>query len=173
MIVGISSGGAGTPQMTQIETNSGDVQTLSLDDDEDGLATSETQTTNARPPEPQIASGKFTTALEVKPILTATKASWVAVRDYDGQDLLYFSQIEAWRCGLFEIRYSVNGAAEKIWDVEPCYLETRQPNAMKLEDHMPFIRLIGGSVETVKITLYYDDGTSDTATFSRNQILMP
>ncbi len=173
LIIGISSGGAGGPQSAQMQTSSDPVQTFSLSDDEDGLASTETDTKTARPPEPQIASGKFTTALEVKPILTATKASWVALRDYDGQDLLYFTQIESWRCGLFEIRYSVNGAAEKIWDMEPCYLDTRQPNVMKLEDHLPYIRLIGGSVETVKITLYYDDGTSDTATFSRNQILMP
>ncbi len=143
---------------------------LTLSDDENGLLDSETA---ARTPEPQIATGKFLTALEVKPILTATKGNWVALRDYDGQDLLYFTQLESWRCGLFEIRYSVNGGDEQLREMEPCYQDTAQPNAMTLENHLPFIRLIGGSVETVKISVLYDDGTTDSATFERKAILMP
>lgn len=124
-------------------------------------------------PEPQEPTGKFTTATEVKPILTATKTAWVAVREYDGNDLLYFTHLVAWRCGLHEIRYGVNGAAEQVFEVEECYINTAQPNAMKMETHFPYVILDIGSVENMSVTLIFDDGTKDSATYQRSDILMP
>ncbi len=124
-------------------------------------------------PEPQEPTGKFTTATEVKPILNATKTAWVAVREYDGNDLLYFTHLVAWRCGLHEIRYGVNGAVEQVFEVEECYVDTAQPNAMKMETHLPYVVLDIGSVESMSVTLIFDDGTKDTATYQRPDILMP
>ena len=124
-------------------------------------------------PEPQEPTGKFTTATEVKPILTATKTAWVAVREYDGNDLLYFTHLVAWRCGLREIRYRVNGAAEQVFEVEECYVTAAQPNAMKMETHLPYVILDIGTVENISVTLIFDDGTKDSATYQRSDILMP
>jgi hypothetical protein len=132
-------------------------------------------TTGERTPEEQVASGKFTTALEIRPILDATKGSWVAVRDYNGQDLVYFTHLMSWRCGLWDIHYGVNGAApDTLFEMEPCNLEYAQPNAMiDIENFLPYITLPQGSVQSVSVAITYDDGTSDTATFERGAVLIP
>lgn len=129
----------------------------------------------ARTPETQIATGRFTTALEVRPIMTATMPSWVAVREYDGQDLLYFTQMLSWRCGLWEIRYGLNGAApETVLPMEPCHEETAAPNAMVESDSFPpYITAPLGSIQSIDIEIDYDDGTSDAAIFARQSVLMP
>lgn len=129
----------------------------------------------SRVPEAQVPTGKFTTAIEIKPILGMTKSNWVAVRAYEGQDLLYFSHLLAWRCGLWDIRYGVNGApATEIVPMEPCNIETAQPNGLTdVITYPPYVALPLNSVETVYIEVTYDDGTSDFAQFARPEILIP
>ncbi len=126
-------------------------------------------------PEPQIPTGKFTTAVEVKPILGMTKDNWVAVRAYEGQDLLYFSHLLAWRCGLWDISYGVNGApAETVVGMEPCHEDTAQPNSlMDVINYPIYATLPLDSVETVYVEVVFDDGTTDFAQFNRSEILIP
>jgi len=116
---------------------------------------------------------QFTTAAEVKPILDATKAKWVSVREYDGKDLLYFTHLMAWRCGIDQIHYAVNGGADKLWKGEACYDGEAQPNAMKATDVLPFVTFPLGSIDTVTVKLLYDDGSTDSATYQRGAILTP
>jgi len=122
---------------------------------------------------PQLAAAQqFTTAAEVRPILQATKGAWVAVREYDGQDLVYFTQLLSWRCGLSEIRYGLNGApAETLFPMEPCYEGTTAPNAVKSDDI--YLRAPLGSVQGIALQITYDDGTTEAASFARAQVLMP
>jgi len=119
-----------------------------------------------------VSAQDFTTAAEVRPILTATKANWVALREYEGQDLLYFTHLMSWRCGLSEARYAVNGAAPAVWPLGDCQDGTAQPNAI-LPDSQIYATLNLGSVAEVTVTLIYDDGSEDSATFPRAAILMP
>lgn len=128
-----------------------------------------------REPEPQVATGKFTTAVEIKPIIGMTKQNWVAVRLYDGNDLVYFTHLLAWRCGLWEIRYSVNGDQTLTnFPMEPCHEDTAQPNAMSdVANYLPYITLPSESVESIYVELVFDDGTTDFAVFSRPNVLMP
>ena len=130
---------------------------------------------STRTPEPQIPTGKYTTAVEVKPILGLTKSNWVAVRAYEGQDLLYFSHLLAWRCGLWDIRYGVNGAAaDNVVPMEPCHEDTAQPNGLTdVINYSPFVTLPLDSVDSVYVELTYDDGTTDFAQFDRAEILIP
>lgn len=123
--------------------------------------------------EPQAASGRFTTATEVKPILTATRRNWVAVREFNGQDLLYATHVLSWRCGLHQMRYAVNGGAMQVWPLPPCHEDTNAPNAFTAGDGLPYAAFAPGSIESVEVELLYDDLSTDTASFARADILMP
>ena len=128
-----------------------------------------------REPEPQVPTGKYTTALEVRPILGMTKSNWVGVREYEGQDLVYFSHLLAWRCGLWDIRYGINGApAETVVGMEPCNEEFAQPNVMvDIENFPPYAVYPLQSVESIYIEIVFDDGTTDFAQFDRNEVRIP
>ena len=122
--------------------------------------------------EPQVPTGKFTTAIEIKPIMSATKGNWVAVREYNGNDLIYFSHILAWRCGLAGVRYSINGAPMKDWPLPPCQIDTNSPNAIQSDAKIYEVHPLK-SIGAVTIELIYDDLTRENASFERKQILMP
>lgn len=114
-------------------------------------------------------TGQFTTAEEVRPILSQTKDQWVSLRDFNGQDLLYFTQLDSWRCGLSEVRVSVNGGPLDLREMEPCYTDAATPNEMR-GDVLPYQTYGSGEVQQVAVQIVYDDGTSDVAVFSRPQI---
>ena len=102
----------------------------------------------------------------------ATKSSWVAVREYDGRDLVYVTQILAWRCGLVGLRLAINGGPMQDWPLAPCQIDTATPNAIpqdaKIYESHPL-----KSVQSVDIEIVYDDLTRDSAHFERGQVLMP
>lgn len=113
----------------------------------------------------------FTTADEVRPILDATRDGWVTVREYDGKDLLYFTHLLAWRCGLDQILYTVNGGGERPFDAEPCYEGEPQPNAIKAEGKLPYLAFESKTIDIVTIRLVYDDGGEATNSYERADIL--
>ncbi len=115
----------------------------------------------------------FTTAAEVKPILMATKANWIAVRDYDRQDLLYFTNLLAWRCGVSHVFYAVNEADPVELDMEPCHEGTAQPNALLMDQALPYVTLPQGSVQTVTVGVVFDDDSHEAASFERKAVLIP
>lgn len=123
--------------------------------------------------ESQVPTGQFTTATEVRPILGVTRGSWVAVREYDGQDLLYVTHLMAWRCGLVGMRYAVNGGALQEWPLPECHIGTAAPNALLPEDGLPYVSHPLGSIQSVSIELIYDDLGTETAQFERAAVLMP
>jgi hypothetical protein len=121
------------------------------------------------------AAQNYTTAAEVKPILTATKPAWIAVRAYEGQDLLYFTNLLAWRCGVESVAYGINGAApETPLPMEPCYETEAAPNALKMDQGvLVYVTLPLESVQTVTVLVTYDDGSTETAAYERAAVLTP
>lgn len=123
--------------------------------------------------DPQTPSGKFTTAVEVKPIMEATKGNWVAVRDYDGKDWLYVTHIWSWRCGLKAMAISVNDETMQNWPLPPCHEQFTTPNAVLEDDGLPVLTFRQGSVQTITIQVVYDDLSMDVARFDRANVLIP
>jgi hypothetical protein len=117
----------------------------------------------------------FTTAAEVKPILSATKPQWIAVREYDGKDLLYFTNLLAWRCGVETVSYGLNGAAPDVpLVIEPCYDTEAQPNALKMDQGvMPFVSHDLASIQTVTVLVTFDDGSIETGEYVRAAVMTP
>ena len=117
--------------------------------------------------EPQVPSGQFTTAVEVKPILGMTKGNWISVREFDGQDLLYVTHLWAWRCGLLEMKLGINGAAPEVWPLPECHLDQGAPNGITDADGLPYRSFELGSVNQIEVQITYDDLTKEQVTFNR------
>ncbi len=109
----------------------------------------------------------FTTAAEVKPILLATKANWVLVREFEGQDLLYVTHLWSWRCGLSGMRIGINGALPETWPLPPCHEDLATPNAILEQDGLPFRRYQLKTIGRISIDLLFDDQTIETLTVNR------
>ena len=122
-----------------------------------------------------VLAQNFTSAAEVKPILSVTKPQWIAVREYDGKDLVYFTNLLAWRCGVEAVTYGFNGAApDTPLVLEPCYDAEAQPNALKMDQGvLPYIEAAMGSVQSVTVLVTYDDGSTDTGDYLRAAVMTP
>lgn len=116
----------------------------------------------------QAGAAPFTTAAEVKPILAATRANWVSVREYDGQDLLYVTHLWSWRCGLSGIRIGINGAAPENWPLPQCHLDQAAPNSILEADGLPYRSYPLNTIQRISIDIFYDDQTVESLTVDRN-----
>ena len=120
-----------------------------------------------------LAAQSFTTAAEIRPILEATRSAWVALRRWDGKELLYFTHLESWRCGMTQVRFSVNAAtADRVWTMPPCLTGTPSPNAIPA-DRLPFTDLPAEALQSLTVVVILSDGTELRQDYSRAQILMP
>lgn len=124
-------------------------------------------------PEPQEPTGRFTTATEVRPILEATRGNWVAVREYDGRDLVYFTHLLSWRCGLVQLDYGINGGAMETFPMPACHDDLATPNALTGDDVLPYVGFPLGSVQSVEVRITYDDLATDQAAFDRRGVMIP
>ncbi len=120
-----------------------------------------------------LSAQSFTTAAEIRPILEATRGAWVALRQWEGKELLYFTHLESWRCGMAQVRFSVNStAAARVWDMPPCLTGTPSPNAIP-EGRLPYTELPAEALQTLTVVVVLADGTELRQDYTRARILMP
>ncbi len=92
-----------------------------------------------------------------KTILPAIKANWIAFRNYDGRQYVYFTMLLAYRCGLKAVRFGVNGASmDEAFPLPPC--DPDNPNAIDAEKYPPYITMPLGAAETMGVQIIYADG---------------
>ncbi len=92
-----------------------------------------------------------------KRILEFTRSNWVAFRDYNGRQLIYFTHLTAYRCGIAQVRYSLNtDTLDKIYQLPPC--NKAKPNAIP-ENHLPYLSLPLGTAHEVYLQLTFKDGS--------------
>lgn len=96
---------------------------------------------------------------QIKQILDVTKANWVAFRDWEGQQLIYFTHLESWKCGIDFVFYGLNdGQLDQMWELDEC--DPDNPNAV-LKDK-PYIELPAGSTQSISVQLVYPDGSKSS-----------
>lgn len=88
-------------------------------------------------------------------ILGLTKGSWAYFRDYNGRQLIYFTHLEVYRCGISQVRYSLNSQAlDKEWKLQPCTLKA--PHSITTD--RPYITLPLGTAKFIAVQLTFTDG---------------
>ncbi|MEQ9695458.1 hypothetical protein [Shimia sp. SDUM112013] len=118
--------------------------------------------------EDQTPTRKYLTATEVRPILERTKRVWIGVREYEGQDWLYFTHLVDWRCGLHQLRYAINDGPLTVFPLTAC--DPADPEAIP-DDQGFSVTYAPGGIETVTIDLLYDDLGTQTEVFTRADVL--
>jgi hypothetical protein len=106
-----------------------------------------------------IATAQQSALLEQhKNILAMTQSSWMHFRDYNGQQLIYFTHLEVYRCAIAKVRYSLNTTRlDQSWDLAPC--DPDDPHAIDAENYPPYVTLPLGSASWAAIQLTFPDGT--------------
>jgi hypothetical protein len=103
----------------------------------------------------------FTTPAGAAYIHQMIKDDLVSFRQEGAEDLIYFTSLLAWRCGVVSVTYGANGEAPNVpLAIEPCYRDEAQPNALKMDNPaFPlFLRVPTGSVQTLTVRILYEDG---------------
>ena len=119
-------------------------------------------------PHPALAQTKFVTAGQIKPILTATKGNWIALRQYEGQDLLYFTHLLYWVTGVQTCALPIFND----WPLGSCDEDLPNPNVLA-EDQKIYTAFPLGSVQTVTVRITYDDETTDENRYERKSVMIP
>ncbi len=99
-------------------------------------------------------AGQGLVVMEPK-ILDMTKANWAYFRDFNGRQLVYFTHLESYRCGISRVRYSLDSdALDKEWKLQPC--DPKAPHAITTDK--PYISLPLGTVKSITLQLTFKNG---------------
>jgi len=102
----------------------------------------------------------------VKQAINATTANWVAFRNFNGEQLLYLTQLLTWKCGLREIRYAINSShlADK-WPLPEC--NPQNPYHLDPEKSHIYVNFPLQSIQFVSVQVVFADGAAtDVMTYT-------
>ncbi len=99
-----------------------------------------------------------------KQALMASKSNWVAFRNYNGRQLVYFTQLVAWKCGLKEIRFIINDDGEmESWPLTECNPDT----PYDVSKDTLYVSLPLGTADIVSVQVVFNDGNeTELVTFA-------
>ena len=104
-------------------------------------------------------AGVSALAEEHKRMLEMTWTSWILIQQNPGnpdQQLIYFTGMTSWRCGIGKVMYGFNGAGlDKELVLPPC--DEKNPMAIP-DDFMPYMKSPPG-LQTMQVQVTYKDGT--------------
>lgn len=103
-------------------------------------------------------------------ILDMTRGNWVYFRDFNGRQLLYFTHLESYRCGIDRVSYSLDSdALDREWKLQPC--DPAKPHEITTD--RPYISLPPGTASSVSVQLTFRDGSKSAVVRidTRNKLL--
>lgn len=90
--------------------------------------------------------------------LGATSDQWVAFRNYNDRQWIYFTGIVTWHCALKQINYSINSEAlDQIFPLPDCNAQT--PYSVDPESNPIYINMKLGDAQSVSVQITFADGT--------------
>ena len=93
----------------------------------------------------------------VKQVLKLSRNQWIQFRNYNGRQLVYFTLFVTYKCGLKEIRYSVNSEdLDKQFPLAECVPFV--PYNIGPNDKV-YLTFEPGTAKTVSVQLVFDDDT--------------
>jgi hypothetical protein len=93
---------------------------------------------------------------QIKQILNMTKGSWVSFRDFNGKQLIYFTHLESYACGIKTVHYSINSdVLDRVWELQPC--DPQNPNAVTKD--IIYLTLPLGTAKSIAVKVTFADGS--------------
>ena len=89
-------------------------------------------------------------------LLDLTRGSWAYFRDYNGRQLIYFTHLEVYRCGIARVQYSLNNdSLDKEWKLQPC--DPKKPNEITTDK--VYISLPLKTANSIAVRLTFKNGS--------------
>lgn len=93
---------------------------------------------------------------QMKQILNMTQNNWVSFRDFNGKQLIYFTHLESYTCGIKAVHYSINtDRLDKKWELQVC--DSKNPMAVTKE--IIYLIMPLGTAKSIAVQLTFMDGT--------------
>lgn len=97
----------------------------------------------------------------------AAKSGWVQFRNFNGQQLVYFTALQTLHCRLSEIRYSINSdALDQRWPLVSCNPQMAFAMPPDVKPEQIYLTLPAGTAQWAAVQIVWEDGsTSDVRAY--------